>query len=218
MKELLTKIGAEQVFAKLHAKLNGERQGAQAVYDKPQPKFLYSQPYGSGAACPEQVAHYDYKMKQQSGQSNAASEVPPSNEDPMSCLIALHGDSTHLVLFRQFRDEQQGQFWHKIYVPLNPGDMVIWTGYMGHAGGRYLRDNVRLFSYLSTKNRKPTDSIQDINFGEMGVDFNNPGSYHPYDRDTGGVARLSSRSGVKAVLGDKSSGKKVGNKKARGNN
>lgn len=158
------KMGADKLYANLLEELNT----GCSIYSEAQAKFLSSVPDSHGQPCQEQFPHYDYTL--------------PDIEDhpPMSSLCALHGDCTHLIIYREYQksqilmgDKEKSHYWHKIYIPLYPGDMLIWTSSIIHSGGMYRRLNVRLFAYHPTNDHKPTNSIDQVDLDH--IYFTTPG-------------------------------------------
>jgi hypothetical protein len=142
MDNVLDLLGVDKIFKQVREKLNQGRD----IYSAPVPKLLKSTPNTAGKPCQEQEAHYDYNVR----------ENTPKNMMPMSCLIALHGDSTHVVIYVKYGD---GNAYHKIHVHLNPGDMIIFDGYTLHCGGMYRRINMRLFAYFPSVGHPPADVV-----------------------------------------------------------
>lgn len=142
MDGVLVSLGVNDLFKLVRDKLDQGR----GIYTDPLPKLLKSTANAAGKPCKEQEAHYDYKVR-----ANVRKE-----ELPMSCLIALHGNSTHVVLFVKYSEKEA---YHKIHVLLNPGYMIIFDGYTLHCGGMYRRTNLRLFSFFPTRKYQPSDVV-----------------------------------------------------------
>jgi hypothetical protein len=149
MNTIVHLLNAEGLFADVRDLLNEEN----ACYTEPLPKLLMAT-----AGTMEQSRHYDYTIK----------KLPPARQSPMSAVVALHGDMTHITLDIDYKDVVVGKSTthhiHRLIVPLNPGDMVIWAGHIAHAGGAYARDNVRLFAYFPTKAYEPNDSLTFLSY------------------------------------------------------
>jgi hypothetical protein len=129
MNETLHVLGADSLFQKLQTKLNEDNNDN--VYTSPVPNFLMSRPASNGGPCKEQGAHYDYDLQTKKKKKKGVREtIISGNEMPFSCMLLLHGDVTHVVVYRAlnsttYDEDTQKQLpdYHKIIVRLNPGDM-----------------------------------------------------------------------------------------------
>ena len=155
MKNIVELLGAQEVLDNLNVLLNGNSSSSSNPYTGPVHKILVAEP---GTA--EQSLHLDYVF--------AENEEVPANQYPMSAMAAIHGDTTHIVLDIEYKKTVVGgvttHFIHKLVVPLNPGDLVMWTGFVAHAGGAYARFNMRLFAYFPTQANQPDDSLTHLTY------------------------------------------------------
>jgi hypothetical protein len=150
LRSILDRLGATPVLNDLVVLLNGGVVEG-GVYQPWIAKLLMAK-HGTD----DQVEHYDFKVADKE-------ENIQAYQWPMSLLAALHGDATYLTMHVEYKSSEDNgvktHYIHKIKVPLNPGDLILWTGYMVHAGGAYDRINIRLFSYLPTSTCTPSDEI-----------------------------------------------------------
>lgn len=112
--------------------------------------FLFSM-----AGCEEQMIHSDFDGEEY---EKVLEEMDDPMKQPLSALFSImHG--TRLMVrpqtFESRNNLEAAQSLREIY--LYPGEVLIFTGYLQHAGAEYKNSNIRVHCYIDCNNfkRKP---------------------------------------------------------------